>query len=629
MARLDPTVEQLLSTHRFLLQEISGGNAVLFVGAGVSERRYPTWTSLTRDLAAEASLPTQDVDALDLLQWYVEARGRDALEERLVQTFAEPVEPTELQRLLVRYPWDLIFTTNYDRLLEHAFHERGRDVDVIVEDTQVGRVTERSRTTLVKMHGCISRPQTMVVTREDYDVYEARHPATIMYLQSLLANRTFLFVGFSLRDPNFRDIYRIVQQELGSFRRYAYAIMLERSVNEYTLQYWRRQRLLILPLPGPEQVLEFMHGAQETASKWAARRRELPAILDGLGDSGARLSGMVDDIRRAVDEVYDAIRPDLLQQIRQRGDEAGPERQAALLWSQTTAEERQQLYSLHNLLQLLQEIGIPYPAQRWLRLGNTLYELEKWDLALQAFQRVHRRLAQGRWDDSEVHPKEIASNLARCYLSVAQERLQAFRRTSADNRVVLDLAEYEWAAGHLAYCILASDGGLDRDWLTRRPSDLAEYAYASNRLAEIDMARGRLEEAAGRLQQALLYQEDGRDLYDRLVGGARAFALNHLGKTYRLGTEIAVALGRMDDARRWFDRARQTLWAALDVSTDLGYPYGHLFDLLRLVDAKGLAESLDVDVGAERRALRERLGAAAPDTREWLQAHYAEAQADR
>ncbi len=623
---MDSDVESLLTTHRFLLQEISTGNAVLFAGAGVSERRFPGWSALTAKLAREVGLPTQDVDYLDLLQWYVEARGREALQERLVQTFGAPAEPTDLQRLLVRYPWDVIFTTNYDQLLERAFHELGRDVDVIVEDTQVGRVTERSRTTLVKMHGCVSRPHTLIATREDYDAYEARHPATIMYLQSLLSNRTFLFVGFSLRDPNFRDIYRIVQQVLGSFRRYAYALLLERSVNDYVLQYWRRHRLLIVPLAAPETVLEFMQGAQETAAKWAARRRDLPTILKGLGPCCAGLDSLAADLARAVDQVYDSVRLPLLVHIRQRGDESRPDLSAALSWIKTTADEREQLYSLHNLLQLLEDIGVDVPARRWLHLGNTLYELEKWDLALEAYQRVHRRLMQGRWDDSDVHHKEVASNLARCYLSVAHQRLEAFRRTSADESVLLDLAEYEWAAGHLAHCILTPEAELDRDWLARRPSDLAEYQYTVNRLAEIEIARGRLDQAQERLEQALAWQEQGHDVYEWMAGRPRGLALNHLGKAYRLGTEIAVAQGQIDRARRSYEHARRALLAAIEAGPDLGYPYGHLFDLLRLVDERGLAESLGVDVAAEQATLRRRLAVADPQAGAWLAAHYPEAR---
>ncbi|HEB78507.1 MAG TPA: hypothetical protein ENI90_08275, partial [Methylothermaceae bacterium] len=78
-------VADLLHTHEFLLQEMSAGNAVLFCGAGVSQGRYPTWRQMLQELAAEAGLPTTGVDSLDLPQWYVEARGRAALEARLVR----------------------------------------------------------------------------------------------------------------------------------------------------------------------------------------------------------------------------------------------------------------------------------------------------------------------------------------------------------------------------------------------------------------------------------------------------------------------------------------------------------------------------------------------------------------
>jgi hypothetical protein len=635
-------VDEMLNTHEYLLQEMSAGNAILFCGAGVSHGRYPTWNQLVRELAADAGLPTRNVDHLDLPQWYVEARGRAALEQHLVRIFDAPAEPTALQRTLVRFPWDVVFTTNYDRLLERAFYEQGREVDVVVEDTQVGRVTERSRTTLVKMHGCVSRPHSLVVTREDYDAYDMRHPATITYLQSLLSTRTFLFVGFSLRDPNFRTIYRIVQQVLGSFRRYAYAILLRHSVNEYVLQYWRRQRLLILPLSSPRQVERFMHESQETATRRAARQRDLPTILAGLGPERADLEERAEALIRAVDEIGERIRLPLLPAIRERGDELTTGRLGALLWSRTSAEERQQLYSLHNLLQLLEEIGLTIPAQRWLRLGNTLYELEKWDLALQAYQRVYRRLAQGGWDDPSLYPKEIAGDLARCYLSVAQERLASFRRISRDENVVLDLAEYEWAEGHLLRCILAegkdlaaedqvSAGGqvLDRAWLARRPSDLAEYGYVSNRLAEIEIARGQWGPARARLRRAAELQEAGRDLYAPPMGDlARAYALNHLGKSYRLRTEIAVAQGRIDSAARHFADARRTMLAAIAAAPALGYPFGHLFDLLRLVEEKELAEAFDLNVEEQRTALRHRLEALdnerGREAQEWLRAHYSE-----
>ncbi|HHN93630.1 MAG TPA: hypothetical protein ENK17_02585, partial [Anaerolineae bacterium] len=227
MAQSPTPTEQRLE---FLWEEISTGNSVLFVGAGASVGRFPRWRQLIARLSAEFDIAAEGGDALDIPQWIVEAHGRAALERKLTAVFHDPSqEPTELQRLLARYPFDVIFTTNFDQLMERALRDQGRQVSVVVDDRQVGRIRTGDRVTLVKMHGCISAPDTLVVTRDDYETYARDHPAIITYLQSLLATRTFLFVGFSLTDPNFRAIYSTVQHVLGAYRRFAFATMLERG----------------------------------------------------------------------------------------------------------------------------------------------------------------------------------------------------------------------------------------------------------------------------------------------------------------------------------------------------------------------------------------------------------------
>jgi tetratricopeptide (TPR) repeat protein len=238
-------------------------------------------------------------------------------------------------------------------------------------------------------------------------------------------------------------------------------------------------------------------------------------------------------------------------------------------------------------------------------------------------------MAQGGWDEATVHPKEIGGDLARCYLALAQERLDAFRHISGDRNVVLDLAEYEWAESHLSRCVLTETGDLDRRWLARRPSDLSEHSYANNRLAEIEMARSQSGLARQRLQRAIAYQEQGQDLYQRMGGNlAWAFALNHLGKSHRLCAEIAVAEGQLDSANQHFAHARRALLEAIEVRPDLGYPFGHLFDLFRLVEEKGLAGPLGLCLEEERAALGRRIDgvdtARGREQRLWLQEHYPE-----
>jgi len=59
---------------------------------------------------------------------------------------------------------------------------------------------------LLKLHGCVSHPDDIVLTREHYMRYQTRRSALSGIVQSLLITRHMLFVGFSLRDDNFHRI---------------------------------------------------------------------------------------------------------------------------------------------------------------------------------------------------------------------------------------------------------------------------------------------------------------------------------------------------------------------------------------------------------------------------------------
>jgi SIR2-like protein len=57
---------------------------------------------------------------------------------------------------------------------------------------------------LLKLHGCVCRQlDDIVLTRGDYLRYADRRAALAGIVQALLITRDMLFVGFSLRDPNF------------------------------------------------------------------------------------------------------------------------------------------------------------------------------------------------------------------------------------------------------------------------------------------------------------------------------------------------------------------------------------------------------------------------------------------
>jgi len=97
------------------------GNVVLFIGAGLSVGAgLPGWGALIRPLAERIGY--QGDDLLKVAQYYENRLGRRALisypRDRLDTT---GVKPTENHDLLVRLPVNIVFTTNFDDLLELIF----------------------------------------------------------------------------------------------------------------------------------------------------------------------------------------------------------------------------------------------------------------------------------------------------------------------------------------------------------------------------------------------------------------------------------------------------------------------------------------------------------------------------
>jgi hypothetical protein len=186
--------------------------------------RLPGWKQLLARPRGDLGAPN-DLDVRDLAHFYVDAFGRRALLDHVRTRLGVQRAPGALHHALARVPAAVNLTTNFDRLLGRAMEEaRGVPPSVIILDCDVGLIDEAQQTTVVKHHGCLSMPQEIVPTREDFAAYADRHRALLAYPQALLAARIFLFIGFSLTDPNFRAVDFAIRQALGAYRRTAYAL---------------------------------------------------------------------------------------------------------------------------------------------------------------------------------------------------------------------------------------------------------------------------------------------------------------------------------------------------------------------------------------------------------------------
>ena len=56
------------------------------------------------------------------------------------------------------------------------------------------------------MHGDLSNPNNCVLTKDDYERYFTTHEPFVDILKHTLIEKTILFVGYSLNDPDFQSV---------------------------------------------------------------------------------------------------------------------------------------------------------------------------------------------------------------------------------------------------------------------------------------------------------------------------------------------------------------------------------------------------------------------------------------
>ena len=133
-----------------------------------------------------------------------------------------------------------IITTNYDRAFEKATPELQEIKAYKTKDYELNRL-KKDPIFLFKLHGCIEHLDSMVLFPSDYDkLYksEGREAEHALYaLRNLIFNKTFLFIGTGLGDPQINGIFKEINRIQGIYDQEHYIITdkpLEDSLNFLT-----------------------------------------------------------------------------------------------------------------------------------------------------------------------------------------------------------------------------------------------------------------------------------------------------------------------------------------------------------------------------------------------------------
>jgi hypothetical protein len=185
----------------------------LFLGAGVSAAAgLPKWEDLIKGLMDEVKLDVWDNSKEQLTPTdqaeLIEKTRKDHFEESVVKIIeSKATQPSLLHGLLASLDCRQVVTTNYDHLYEEAVaaatdYDVDRQLDTGLERVMPWDSAHGADRWILKLHGDVRKPRTIVLTRRHMVMYDAENRPSGSVLQALLLTKWLLMVGASMTDDN-------------------------------------------------------------------------------------------------------------------------------------------------------------------------------------------------------------------------------------------------------------------------------------------------------------------------------------------------------------------------------------------------------------------------------------------
>jgi tetratricopeptide (TPR) repeat protein len=199
-----------------LRHAIESGECVLFIGAGIGTHLLdkegepaPDAKSLTEELVEEFDIDIEYSNDLSKIATIVELRtGRKELEVFLQKRLGERTPDASLQWLFTR-KWKAIFTTNYDNGIERAYELIGtppQNPITISTTSDLVPVDPRFEIPIYHLHGVLfgTYKPNIIITDDDYAKFGEKRRMLFELLKREASTSTFLYIGYSNRDPNWK-----------------------------------------------------------------------------------------------------------------------------------------------------------------------------------------------------------------------------------------------------------------------------------------------------------------------------------------------------------------------------------------------------------------------------------------
>ena len=214
-------------------RQLWSGHASVMIGSGFSRNADrasstipypPDWNALARKFVDRLYPNSTDEEknavlgrkgVLQLAQEFEAEFQRTALNRYVKELICdENLIPNKLFSRLLELPWNEVFTTNYDTLLERAARTVLTQKYDVVYSCKDLAFSDSPR--IIKLHGSFPTDATpLILTEEDYRTYPVKYSPFVNTVQQTLMENVLCLIGFSGTDPNFLKWIGWVRDNLG------------------------------------------------------------------------------------------------------------------------------------------------------------------------------------------------------------------------------------------------------------------------------------------------------------------------------------------------------------------------------------------------------------------------------
>ena len=270
-----------------LLDAVREGRAFLFLGSGASAGAiHPkSANSLSgSDLAerlAEKFLGVEfkDRSLQQIAELAISETNLLVVQEYISSLFRD-FSPADFHKLIPRFVWIGIATTNYDLLVERAYDSVTNALQHLVVIKKDGeRIEEKLRVRnsvmYLKLHGCISNiddPNVpLILTPDQYITHKKGRIRLFEKLLNFAFEYPFIFIGYSLSDIDIRAILNEISN-LGDARPRSYIVTPHMTQPE--VRFWETKKITHIQM-------DFKSFITELNSSIPERTRVLSTLSDG------------------------------------------------------------------------------------------------------------------------------------------------------------------------------------------------------------------------------------------------------------------------------------------------------------------------------------------------------------